>query len=85
MGTEDDEGFPQDGEGPIRQVSLDPFYIDLYPVTNSQFLEFTRADRSIARTPRSSAGRSCFRATSRRSARRNWSANGLPPFPGGAR
>ena len=43
MGTEDDEGFPQDGEGPIRQVSLDPFYVDVYPVTNSQFLEFTSA------------------------------------------
>jgi formylglycine-generating enzyme len=41
MGTEDDEGFPQDGEGPVRQVTLDPFYIDVYPVTNSQFLEFT--------------------------------------------
>jgi formylglycine-generating enzyme required for sulfatase activity len=43
MGTEDDEGFPQDGEGPIRRVNLDPFYIDVCPVTNSQFLEFTRA------------------------------------------
>ena len=40
MGTEDDEGFPQDGEGPVRQVTLDPFYMDVYPVTNSQFLEF---------------------------------------------
>ena len=43
MGTEDDEGFPQDGEGPIRQVTLDPFYMDVCPVTNAQFLEFTSA------------------------------------------
>jgi sulfatase modifying factor 1 len=42
MGTEDEEGFPQDGEGPIREVTLDPFYMDVYPVTNGQFLEFKR-------------------------------------------
>ena len=40
MGTEDDEGFPQDGEGPVRTVTLDPFYIDTRPVTNAQFAEF---------------------------------------------
>ena len=42
MGTEDEEGFPMDGEGPVREVTLDPFYVDVYPVTNGQFLEFTR-------------------------------------------
>src|SRR2546427_1089897 len=43
MGTEDKEGFPADGEGPIREVTLDPFYMDTYPVTNRQFAEFVRA------------------------------------------
>ena len=43
MGTEDDEGFPADGEGPIREVTIDPFYIDRYPVTNTQFAEFIKA------------------------------------------
>jgi formylglycine-generating enzyme required for sulfatase activity len=43
MGTESDEGFPQDGEGPVREVTVDPFYIDRYPVTNEQFAEFARA------------------------------------------
>jgi formylglycine-generating enzyme len=43
MGTDTDEGFPQDGEGPVREVSLSPFYIDSYPVTNDQFVEFARA------------------------------------------
>jgi sulfatase modifying factor 1 len=43
MGTDDEEGFPQDGEGPVRDVSLDPFYMDVYPVTNVQFAEFVRA------------------------------------------
>jgi len=40
MGTENKEGFPADGEGPIREVTLDPFYMDTYPVTNRQFAEF---------------------------------------------
>lgn len=43
MGTEEKEGFPADGEGPIRTVKLDPFYIDATPVTNAQFAEFVKA------------------------------------------
>ena len=42
MGTETKEGFPADGEGPIREVTVDAFYMDTYPVTNRQFAEFTR-------------------------------------------
>jgi formylglycine-generating enzyme len=42
MGTESAEGFPADGEGPVREVTLDPFYLDRYPVTNEQFAEFVR-------------------------------------------
>lgn len=43
MGTDSAEGFPADGEGPVREVSLDPFYIDLYPVTNAKFADFVSA------------------------------------------
>lgn len=43
MGTEDMEGFPADGEGPVREVSLDPFLIDRYAVTNRQFKAFVDA------------------------------------------
>jgi formylglycine-generating enzyme required for sulfatase activity len=43
MGTETTEGFPADGEGPIRKVTVDPFYIDRYPVTNQAFSEFVHA------------------------------------------
>jgi formylglycine-generating enzyme len=43
MGTEDKEGFPADGEGPVREVTLDPYYIDATPVTNAQFAEFIQA------------------------------------------
>jgi sulfatase modifying factor 1 len=42
MGTESDEGFPADGEGPVREVTLDAFYMDRYPVSNQQFAEFVR-------------------------------------------
>lgn len=40
MGTDYAKGFPQDGEGPIRKVRLDAFWIDRFAVTNSQFKEF---------------------------------------------
>ncbi|NGN64831.1 formylglycine-generating enzyme family protein [Streptomyces sp. A7024] len=44
MGTEDAEGFPADGEGPVREVHLAPFEIDTYAVTNARFADF--ADRT---------------------------------------
>src|SRR5687767_9383847 len=43
MGTESTEAFPADGEGPVREVILDPFYMDANPVTTAQFREFVRA------------------------------------------
>lgn len=43
MGTDDKEGFPEDGEGPVREVTLDSFYIDATTVTNQQFAEFIKA------------------------------------------
>jgi len=42
MGTNSAEAFPADGEGPVREIVVDPFYIDAAPVTNAQFAEFTR-------------------------------------------
>ncbi|MGM9922102.1 MAG: formylglycine-generating enzyme family protein [Bhargavaea sp.] len=41
MGTDDKEGFPADGEGPIRKVTVNPFYMDPYAVTNKEFKAFT--------------------------------------------
>jgi formylglycine-generating enzyme required for sulfatase activity len=40
MGSESAEAFASDGEGPVREVLLDPFYISKYTVTNEQFAEF---------------------------------------------
>jgi formylglycine-generating enzyme required for sulfatase activity len=52
MGTDTDEGFPADGEGPIREVTLDSFYIDTLPVTNEQFGEFVRATSYVSEAER---------------------------------
>lgn len=43
MGTESDEAFPMDGEGPVREVTVDGFWMDAKPVANWQFQEFVRA------------------------------------------
>ena len=40
MGTDSEVGFSQDGEGPPREVALDPFYVDKYAVTNAEFYQF---------------------------------------------
>ena len=43
MGADDDVGFPDDGEGPVRTVRLSPFSMDRYAVTNRQFQTFVNA------------------------------------------
>src|SRR5699024_7449083 len=40
MGTDDKEGFPADGEGPVREVELGPFSITPTTVTNKEFATF---------------------------------------------
>ncbi|UOQ84098.1 formylglycine-generating enzyme family protein [Gracilibacillus salinarum] len=40
MGTNDEEGFKTDGEGPVQEVKVAPFYIDIHTVTNRQFKAF---------------------------------------------
>ena len=52
MGTDSAEGFAADGEGPVRPVKLDPFYIDVYPVTNRQFGEFVSATGYVTEAER---------------------------------
>lgn len=42
MGTDDQEGFPADGEGPVRKVRVNPFYIDSHTVSNSEFDKFIK-------------------------------------------
>ncbi|XP_021556111.1 inactive C-alpha-formylglycine-generating enzyme 2 isoform X2 [Neomonachus schauinslandi] len=40
MGTNSPDG--RDGEGPAREVTVKPFAIDIFPVTNKDFREFVR-------------------------------------------
>ena len=43
MGSDDPWSYPDDGEGPIHEVTLSPFRIDPIAVSNAQFAEFIAA------------------------------------------
>jgi formylglycine-generating enzyme required for sulfatase activity len=43
LGSEDRLAYPDDGEGPVREVQLDPFWIDACAVSNSDFSAFVDA------------------------------------------
>jgi len=43
MGTNEKDGFPADGEGPVRKIKINPFYIDSYTVTNAEFEQFIKS------------------------------------------
>ncbi len=42
MGNEDANANPLDGEGPVREVKVEPFRIDATAVTNAQFARFIK-------------------------------------------
>lgn len=42
MGSGSGEGYPEDGEGPVREVRLRPFWMDVCAVTNRQFARFVK-------------------------------------------
>ncbi|WP_432251414.1 formylglycine-generating enzyme family protein [Streptomyces sp. HNM1019] len=52
MGAEDAEGFPADGEGPIREVTVAAFRIDVHAVTNERFARFVRETGHITEAER---------------------------------
>ena len=43
MGSEDELAYPADGEGPVHEVTLSPFMMDVQTVTNDEFSTFTDA------------------------------------------
>lgn len=43
MGNNLDDAFPDDGEGPVRNVTVKPFWIDKCSVTNARFAAFVDA------------------------------------------
>ncbi|MBK0391177.1 SUMF1/EgtB/PvdO family nonheme iron enzyme [Ramlibacter algicola] len=48
MGTDDADGFAEDGEGPVRPVTLSPYSMAATAVTNAQFRDFVRATSYIS-------------------------------------
>jgi formylglycine-generating enzyme len=40
MGTDYQDAFVADGEGPVREITLDAFWMDILPVTNELFGRF---------------------------------------------
>lgn len=40
MGTEDENGFKADGEGPVRKITIKPFLMDKHAVSNRDFRDF---------------------------------------------
>jgi formylglycine-generating enzyme required for sulfatase activity len=47
MGTDDVDGYAEDGEGPSRKVRVGAFEIAATTVTNAQFRDFVRATRHV--------------------------------------
>ena len=43
MGSDDRWAYPSDGEGPVREISLDSFWIDPVAVSNEAFASFIEA------------------------------------------
>jgi len=52
MGTDDRQGFPSDGEGPVREVDLSPFRIDRFAVSNERFARFAATTGYITQAER---------------------------------
>ena len=71
MGTDDAIGYPQDGEGPVRRVSVRPFWLDATAVSNDRFAAFVEATGYLTDAERygwSFVFGGCCRTTSRRRA-----------------
>jgi formylglycine-generating enzyme len=52
MGSVDPFAYPNDGEGPIRRVRVDPFAIDACAVSNAEFARFVEATRHVTEAER---------------------------------
>jgi formylglycine-generating enzyme len=52
MGTNSAFGFPADGEGPVRRVEIEPFFIDRYGVRNLEFAQFVERTGHVTEAER---------------------------------
>jgi hypothetical protein len=52
MGSDNRDGFAADGEGPVRRVTLSPFWIDPVALSNVRFATFVEATRHVTEAER---------------------------------
>ncbi|WP_372867655.1 formylglycine-generating enzyme family protein [Planomicrobium okeanokoites] len=52
MGTDDEDGFSADHEGPVREEYVKPFLVDSYTVTNEEFAQFVKETDYITEAER---------------------------------
>jgi formylglycine-generating enzyme len=52
MGSDDRLAYPDDGEGPVRRVRLDPFWIGAHAVSNGDFANFVDATDYVTEAER---------------------------------
>ncbi len=52
MGTDDKDGYPADGEGPVRKVHINPFWIDPLAVSNARFASFVESTGYVTEAER---------------------------------
>jgi formylglycine-generating enzyme len=52
MGSEDDLAYPADGEGPVREVEVSPFWIDPHAVSNADFARFAEETGHVTEAER---------------------------------
>jgi sulfatase modifying factor 1 len=52
MGTDQADGYVEDGEGPVHPVHLDRFWIDRYAVSNARFRAFVEATGYVTEAER---------------------------------
>ncbi|MBV9952869.1 MAG: formylglycine-generating enzyme family protein [Acidimicrobiia bacterium] len=52
MGAQDDWAYPGDGEGPVREVHVEPFRIDAEAVSNAEFAAFVDATTFVTEAER---------------------------------
>jgi sulfatase modifying factor 1 len=43
LGSDDHHVYPEDGEGPVRRISIDPILVDRHAVSNARFAAFVEA------------------------------------------
>lgn len=53
MGSEAEGTYASDGEGPVKRVTLDSFYVSRLAVTNRQFREFVKRAKYVTEAERS--------------------------------